>query len=182
MAWHRASASASDDRGNRRRLVSWAQRLVLGGKAFSNVDARNDRNRALPEILHVPAQFCIILRFEFWQGPLGQESHEKLVPTERIELSTSPLPRGCSTAELCGRQRLGNSAGPCQKSIAVQDRHMAKGGGKSGTEKRSATGPSERQSRQSAALRENLRRRKQQSRQRSDTGGAAVAPKKIRPS
>ena len=39
----------------------------------------------MPEILHVPAQFCIILRFEFWQGPLGQESHEKLVPTEGLE-------------------------------------------------------------------------------------------------
>ena len=36
----------------------------------------------MPEILHVPAQFCIILRFEFWQGPLGQESHEKVVTTE----------------------------------------------------------------------------------------------------
>lgn len=40
---------------------------------------------------------------------------------------------------------------------------------------------SERQSRQSAALRENLRRRKQQARERSDAGEAAPTVKKNRP-
>ena len=95
-----------------------ASKMTQGFTAFDCPDHKSTAKECvslMPEILHVPAQFCIILRFEFWQGPLGQESHEKLVPTERIELSTSPLPRGCSTAELCGRQRLGNSAGPCQK-------------------------------------------------------------------
>ena len=34
-------------------------------------------------------------------GPLGTKG--LMVPTERFELSTSPLPRECSTPELCGQ-------------------------------------------------------------------------------
>jgi hypothetical protein len=59
---------------------------------------------------------------------------------------------------------------------------MAKPGGKGGTGDKSAAGPDDRQSRQSEALRENLRRRNQQTRNRSDSDDRAAAAKKIRPS
>jgi hypothetical protein len=64
---------------------------------------------------------------------------------------------------------------------------MANPGGKGkkgGTEHKSAPGPDDRQSRQSEALRENLHRRKQQTRTRAvaENGATAATKKKIRPS
>ncbi len=48
------------------------------------------------------SRFWCLLAFRqaayFWQYLKA-----KMVPTERFELSTSPLPRECSTSELCGR-------------------------------------------------------------------------------
>lgn len=77
---------------------------------------------------------------------------------------------------------LGTRPDLAKKRIAVQDRPMAKLGGKGGTGDKSADGPDNRQSRQSEALRENLRRRKQQTRKRAESDDRAVAAKKIRPS
>ena len=60
------------------------------------------------------SRFWCLLAFRqaayFWQYLKA-----KMVPTERFELSTSPLPRECSTPELCGRRErrdIATGAGP----------------------------------------------------------------------
>jgi hypothetical protein len=59
---------------------------------------------------------------------------------------------------------------------------MVKPTGNGGIGKKSAEDAAERQSRQSEALRENLRRRKTRSRQQAQSADEAPARKKIRPS
>ena len=68
-----------------------------------------------------------------------------------------------------------------KKKIAVQDRPMANQGEKGGTEDKSAAGSGDRPSRESKSLRDNLRRRKQQARQRAEKDDGVAAAKKIRP-
>jgi hypothetical protein len=105
-----------------------------------------------------------------------------MVLPERIELSTSPLPRGCSTTEL--RQRLGGvrrytrprrltrKAGRLSLHAAMTDT--------TGTPHLTPARRAERAARDkrlAAALRANLQRRKEQARARTDDETPASARK-----
>ena len=75
------------------------------------------------------------------------------MPEERIELSTYPLPRGCATTTLLRRRAIGQR--PKAAAIAYE---VARG--KSGLAAM-ASNASEREKRRAAALRANLKRRKE---------------------
>src|SRR4051812_27405206 len=92
-----------------------------------------------------------------------------MVLPEWIEHSTSPLPRGCSTTELRQRrrERISDHAGPVEPSglpaaFGGFIPAVMVDGGKSGDLKRAE--------RLKAALRANLKRRKAQSKSRSQAG------------
>ena len=96
-----------------------------------------------------------------------------MVPTERFELSTSPLPRECSTPELCGPAALAANdlnLPPWQRSGKLPQVPLP---GQAGYETDTAmtakksqsplkSSAEQRQQRLAQALRDNLRRRKQQ--------------------
>ena len=75
------------------------------------------------------------------------------MPEERIELSTYPLPRGCATTTLLRRRAIGQR--PKAAAIAYE---IALGKGALAA---MAINASEREKRRAAALRSNLKRRKE---------------------
>ena len=94
-----------------------------------------------------------------------------MVLQERIELSTSPLPRECSTTELLQRypERV------LEKLAVDAIGHLAKQGEKTrGPAMSKADEKAIREQRLATKLRENLKRRKGQAKARS--GGAGAAP------
>ncbi len=100
----------------------------------------------------------------------GHNRHIKMVLLERIELSTSPLPRECSTSELQQRRaRLTKcnlppvQAQSGRKSTAALEDHMT---GKTQTNAGGKKTPT-RDERLKSALKANLARRKAQARARS---------------
>src|SRR5690606_27543625 len=114
-----------------------------------------------------------------------------LVLPERIELSTSPLPRECSTTEL--RQRdAGGDAAPGRgastaiEGLAAQPRlqpvRLCVSVAAMATHRTPETlaEEAERKRRLAEALRENLRRRKAQARGRRTEGGPAREPREPR--
>jgi|SRR6185312_3937837 hypothetical protein len=73
--------------------------------------------------LRIPALFCAILRIAAnRRSAIALISKRKLVLPERIELSTSPLPRECSTTELRQQTGFGN---PNPWRPEIQDRPAA---------------------------------------------------------
>ena len=94
-----------------------------------------------------------------------------MVPEERIELSTYPLPRGCATTTLL-RHPIGRFCGiPAGKGAAITE----EGGKRKVSELHKSRGhksPAEaRKAKLEAALKENLRRRKAQARARKAADG-----------
>ncbi len=98
------------------------------------------------------------------------ETWGEMVPPERIELSTSPLPMVRSTTELRrpvkARRTMPSAA---KMSTAAMTVSVYKVDMSNPPRKQSAS-ETERLARQAEALRENLRRRKQQTRAREDDG------------
>ena len=84
---------------------------------------------------------------------------EKLVPEERIELSTYPLPRGCATTTLLRLPAGGPRAGRYSPSVWPRERPQAKTFTASIMPKSNAKSK-DRRERLADALRANLRRRK----------------------
>ena len=103
---------------------------------------------------------------------LGKNSTKLVLPV-RIELTTSPLPRGCSTTELRQRRatRFTEKLPRTPRSLPQGQKwrnhsEMTKRGQDDGPDDHKAR----EQARLAAALRENLKRRKAQARGRATTG------------
>ena len=56
------------------------------------------------------------------EARLGCEAASELVLPDRIELSTSPLPRGCSTTELRQRKKVGPVRAPAGNVAEIATR------------------------------------------------------------
>ena len=118
---------------------------------------------------------------------------ENLVLPVRIELTTSPLPRGCSTTELRQRISVARASATAGRYTTVAPlaslrRRRLTGRVLSGQlgcmedkpkprPPAAADAQSRRQDRQAAALRANLARRKQQARERTPPAPAAEKPR-----
>lgn len=85
---------------------------------------------------------------------------QKLVPEERIELSTYPLPRGCATTTLLRHRRALGPVVPAHEAAGAGAITQAIPQGKGVM----TTASDARKDRLAAALRENLKRRKQRAR------------------
>ena len=114
--------------------------------------------------------------------PMAEKLAETMVLPERIELSTSPLPRGCSTTEL--RQRGAGASGQgIHEALALGNRLTALRRSPSiaamaETPRLTPTRRDEhaaRRERLARALRDNLRRRKEQGRAREPHKADRVA-------
>jgi hypothetical protein len=98
-----------------------------------------------------------------------------MVLLERIELSTSPLPRVCSTTELQQRRKKARAIVAPRPAVKLRLRPGADSG-KALPMSEPPSSPS-REERLAAKLRENLRRRKAQARALSGATGGGSLPK-----